>query len=285
MKMKIKIMFLMFILGITLLYSESPEDLIKKTSEEYISGYLTPFVTALGVNMGSGLFHTAKVHGILGFDLGLKGMILLVPEEAKTFEIQVPGLTEKVKVSTILGSSEEKNVDGIIFPGGANISIIPFVIPQASIGVFKGLEVMGRYMTIPIEESNFTVLGIGVKYELSTLIPFCPVNISTQLAYQTLNLADVLKCKTINVNMHVSKNLILFTPYVGIGIDNTKADISYVYKQGTSQAKSASVAIEGENKMRLIIGASFNILFININADYNIGKYPCVSLGSSFSFR
>jgi hypothetical protein len=37
--------------------------------------------------------------------------------------------------------------------------------------------------------------------------------------------------------------------------------------------------LEGENKSRLTIGLSVKILLVNVNADYNIGKYNSYSAG------
>jgi len=40
--------------------------------------------------------------------------------------------------------------------------------------------------------------------------------------------------------------------------------------------------LEGENKFRFTLGASLKLLFLNLNADYNFGKYNSASGGLTF---
>ena len=40
------------------------------------------------------------------------------------------------------------------------------------------------------------------------------------------------------------------------------------------------VTVDGENALRLNAGVSFTLLFFNIHADYNIGKYNSLALGA-----
>jgi hypothetical protein len=40
--------------------------------------------------------------------------------------------------------------------------------------------------------------------------------------------------------------------------------------------------LESANKSRLVLGLSFKVLIVNINADYNIGKYNSATAGVMF---
>ncbi|MFQ6617766.1 MAG: DUF6588 family protein, partial [Fidelibacterota bacterium] len=88
---------------------ESLLDKIQKMAEEIGKNYLKPFVTAFGTNLNSGLYHTAKTHGILGFDLGLRVMTAFVPEEDKTFNAVLP---DSVGVGNIKFASEDVYGEG-----------------------------------------------------------------------------------------------------------------------------------------------------------------------------
>ncbi len=68
------------------------EDELKKLGEENAIGYIGPFSTAFGTAMNSGYYHTAKLHGWLGFDLGIKMSMVTVPTEGQTFESTLPAL-------------------------------------------------------------------------------------------------------------------------------------------------------------------------------------------------
>lgn len=64
---------------------------IGKVGSQYAKGYLTPFADAFGVDMNSGLFHTAKVGGVLPFGLnlylGVKVGAAIIPSSDQTFSM------------------------------------------------------------------------------------------------------------------------------------------------------------------------------------------------------
>lgn len=65
---------------------------LKRLGRDNAKGYIGPFATAFGTAMNSGLYHTAKLHGILGFDVSVKVSLLQVAEEDLTFEYLFPPL-------------------------------------------------------------------------------------------------------------------------------------------------------------------------------------------------
>lgn len=62
---------------------------LKKLAHENARGYINPFVTAFGTGMNSGLYHTAKIHGWLGFDLGVRFTMTSIPDDAMTYDFYV----------------------------------------------------------------------------------------------------------------------------------------------------------------------------------------------------
>jgi hypothetical protein len=266
-------------------YSNSPQELIEKSAREYVEAYLKPLVTGVGTAVGGGLYHTAKTHHELGVDIGLKSILVPVPKEATTCQVAVPGKDEKVKVSTIVGPSEEVSSQGVLFPGGLNLPVIPLLVPQASVGLIGGWEVMGRFMNFSLKGSKITFWGLAGKYEISKLIPLCPINFSAQIAFQGLNLAEILRWKITSFNLHLSKDLIFFTPYLGLGVEKTVAHLSYTYRPEEGSPEEIALSIEGENNFRAVVGIALNLFLFRITADYNLGKYSSFCLGVCFSFR
>ena len=63
---------------------------LQKLAQDNATGYIGPFATAFGTAMNSGLYNTAKVHGILGFDIGAKVSLLQVADEDLTFDFLFP---------------------------------------------------------------------------------------------------------------------------------------------------------------------------------------------------
>ena len=75
------------------------EEQLKKLVGENAEGYIGPFATAFGTAMNSGLYHTGKVHGLLGFDVGIKMSLVTVSDEDLEYDfflgeldLVVPGM-------------------------------------------------------------------------------------------------------------------------------------------------------------------------------------------------
>jgi len=64
---------------------------LKKLAQDNAVGYVGPFATAFGTAMNSGLYHTAKPHAFLGFDVSAKISLVQVADEDLTFDFIVPG--------------------------------------------------------------------------------------------------------------------------------------------------------------------------------------------------
>ncbi len=82
------------LLVLTLTGFASAQDLsgtIGKVGSQYAKGYLSPFADAFGVDLNSGLFHTAKVGGVLPFGLnlyvGIKVNAAVIPSSDQTFSM------------------------------------------------------------------------------------------------------------------------------------------------------------------------------------------------------
>lgn len=76
---------------------------IKTLAQKNGKMYMKPLITSFGMNMNSGLTHTAKVHKILGFDISLKLMFDAISDEDKVFEFDVSNLEWEFMGITIPG--------------------------------------------------------------------------------------------------------------------------------------------------------------------------------------
>ncbi len=63
---------------------------LKKLAEDNARGYVGPFATAFGTAMNSGLYHTAKPHAILGFDVSVKISVVQIADQDLTFDFILP---------------------------------------------------------------------------------------------------------------------------------------------------------------------------------------------------
>ncbi len=96
---------------------------LKKLAQDNARGYITPLATGFGTCMNSGLYHTAKPHGLLGFDISVKIMGAKIPDKDKTFNFIMPDFT--VPGNTIPGQSAELILDNhVIYPGSRQTATI-----------------------------------------------------------------------------------------------------------------------------------------------------------------
>lgn len=296
---------------VNILYPQSPVDRIKSIAEDLLPKYVDPLVTGFGTALGSGLYHSAQAHKPLGFDLGLRVMVVTIPAEAKSFNDSVlvyylgkNGALDSTKKSvknipTIFGKSEKKTIqlgpDSIAMPPelppGLGISVLPLLLPQASIGLIQGSELLIRYIPFPFKGTNIRFFGLGLKQELNKIkgLERLPFNIALQGVYQKFQLGD-FSSTTTSFNLHTSRSFIIFAPYAGIGWENTKMKFSYTFKYSIPRdpepkEKSINLSLTGKNDFRLVIGAAFKFGLLILNGDYNFGRYKGVNFGTSISLR
>lgn len=331
---------------------------LQRMADKNAKGYIGPFSTAFGTAMNSGLYHTAKPHGLLGFDVSLKAMYVTVPTEAQTFEFYLPetmslpinqnfggvqvnnidinlqNIYTEREVPTVFGSSDGADVapdqnaartvisaallsegvpqvvidnipqsewDNMInnLPtytvAGAGFDVLPLLIPQVSVGLIKGTEVMLRFFpeteTTP-EIGKVGLFGFGIKHNIDQWIPIplFPVDISAQFVYQKLTVGDFLESKHTNFNVHASKKLgigISVTPYIGMGFESSTLDVNYTidYPGTELHGQKVSLSLDGDNGFRMTVGARLGLLIATINVDYSIGEYNVFSAGFGITFR
>ena len=111
---------------------------------------------------------------------------------------------------------------------------------QAGVGLMKGSEIDIRYMPeLKIGSlGKVGLIGIGVKHDVLQWLPIVdkiPLSLSIQAGYTKLNsnieMIDPtgtidpkakLEVSATTMNLILSKKLLMFTPYLGIGYNSTK---------------------------------------------------------------
>ena len=248
-----------------------------------VVNYMQPFATALGTAVNTGLYHTAKIHGLPGFDIGIRAIFIPIPDEAETYFAK---LTDKdsVEVNTVFGP--EESLSG--FPAGLNISGIPFGVLHFSFGLPMGTELNLRYL--PSFETNddipkIELLGFGVSHSLNQYFPL-PIPLLPQLSvgfmYQTFKVGDLIESTHQAFNIRLSKSVPLLTVHVGAQFESSDMDITF--KAG-GLGEDITVNLDGENDIRYTGGFRLTLFpFIGINADYSVVEYSAINVGLNFSF-
>jgi hypothetical protein len=322
-----KVVFVLTIIILaTASYAQSPTELIQQIGEQVLVDYTKPLVSSFGAALNSGLYHTAASHKMGGFDLQLKAMYIPIPEDGKTYHYRVPGLTVNPATqqidtvwfegdaSTVFGAEATTTVftdlgvglDTIaippVLPKGTGLTFFPFLMPQLSIGIYYGSEILIRYIPtfkIPGLDDEVGFYGIGLKEEINELpVPFLntlPVNIAVQGVYQHLKVGDIVSSSALNINLEASKTFTVITPYIGVGWEDAKLRFKYSFSyqepditnptQTITRTINIDKTIPSENKIRLVAGVTLNLGPLLLNAAYNLSKYSVISGGLGFSIR
>lgn len=237
-----------------------------KTPEENLEENVSPLLGLFGHYTGSNLFNTGKTHGMLGFDIGVKAMILFVGDNVKTS-----------------WPAGQGGVQG--GPLGENTTIaLPML--HAGIGLFPNLEVIGRVFSYNMAETaigdggNITLLGAGVKYGImqTLLLP----KVSIIAAYHKLVVPedfDFRDVQTISLDLVISKGIpMLATFYGGVGLDRSSISVDV-------QQISSSFDFT-ESMFRGVVGVKVDFIpLVYLSADYNFGAHQGVNLGLGLSLR
>ena len=240
-----------------------------KTAEQNLEDNVTPLLRVFGCYSGGGLFHTAKTHGILGLDVGLRVITIRVGDDLKT---------------DWAGSTGEK--------GGplGEYDYIPIPMLHASVGLPMNLEATARVFSYPIgetsegESSNFTIVGVGLKYGAIQNMLFPRVMIMA--SYHQLIVPeefDFANVSTVSLDLVVSKGIpMLATFYGGLGVDNSTMKVEFDIPGGGKYEDEFKTGA----MFRGVVGVKLDFIpFIYINADYNFGKNKGINLGLGLSFR
>ncbi len=318
-----KILTLIFTISSTLnLYSQNTSTEITVAgdvadAQALIEAFISPLGNSLCSGLNNGWYNTAKPHKLGGFDVTFTANFVLINDDVKTFNINdvVEGdLFSGENAPTILGASDA-NADielGTIeykMPNGFNIPFIPVPVLQAGVGLIKGTEVKVRY----VPETKFgnagkvSVLGFGIQHDLLQWIPIVdkiPIDLAFQAGYtkvdSEIDLVDAngyvdpgsanLDLSATTVNLILSKKLLMFTPYIGVGYNSNTTVFSvedkfHIANQYLPVSALTDYTFSSNNNFRTNVGFRFNLAIIALQANYTISEYPVATIGVGVSFR
>ena len=315
-----KILGLVILISITLnTYSQQIVPTNAATdAKALIEAYISPLGNSLAAGLNNGWYNTARPHKLGGFDLTFTANFVLINDEVKTFNIDdvVEGnYFSGQSTPTILGSSDanaDVDIDGTTvfkMPNGLDIPTIPVPVLQVGIGLIKGTEIDIRY----VPETKFgkagqvSILGFGIKHDLLQWLPIVdkiPVDLAIQAGYTKVDtdieLIDAngyvdpgianLDLSATTVNLILSKKLLMFTPYVGVGYNSNTTVFNvenkfHIGNQWIPVADLIEYEFSSNNNFRTNIGFRFNIAVIALQANYTFSEYPTATLGIGISVR
>lgn len=285
------------------------------------NNYLEPLASGLGAGLNSGIYHSADLHSVLGFDIGVKVGLAMIPDANKTFDFVLPGQIKVGPTTFVAGTDYDQVITGsptfagsktgkpvvvkagrpgagtTIFntPGGFDYSRVGVFSPQAAIGLPFGIEVIGRFLpSVNLGDAGkLNSYGFGLRYDVDQYIPFCPIDIAVHFMTQKVTVDDKSSNKIMSLNgtafgAEISKSLVFFTLYTGLQFESSYLTVeNYNYTDPTTgvSAQVSGFSLKGADKTRFLVGFRMLLTLLNIHADYSISKYPVLTAGVGISFR
>ncbi len=250
-------------------YQTKPPEEAQMETQQNLDEVIQPLLDLFGFYSGGGLYHTADIHGIAGFDIGVRVITMMVKDDQK------PPLPYP--------SSEELN--GGVF---RDMTLMPLPVLQASLGLPGNIEATGRFFTYPMGEGekkgNVTLIGLGVKYGLIQNIALPRVAIVAAYHYLTVPADfDFGNVSTISAAAVVSKSLLgILEAYGSVGIDYNKFEVDLQLPDPIGKVTKTY----SNNNLRYNVGlkiSPFPLLYVH--ADYSFGKVQGFNVGAGISFR
>ena len=284
---------------------------LRQMAKTNAESYVAPLVNGWGAALNSGIYHSADVHGILGFDVHIKFTGSLLQDADKTYQFQTPDqigpfnkangdYAPEVTANTVAGSKDETIIrhtttqqELMRVPGGFNLPTTPLLIPQVSIGLPFGFEVTGRFFpTASIGDlGKINMLGFGLRHDIDQYIPLLPLDVAVHFLTQSLSYEDAQGTKLFEASgtafgVEVSKSLLLLTVYAGFQLESSSMKIGpYTATVAGNSVQIDQFEMEGANSSRVLVGARMSLLILNLHADYNVGTTNAFSFGVGISFR
>lgn len=268
-------------------FAQDVSTVISKYTEDNGPGYMQPLATASGALFNSGYFHNAAIKK-LGFQfyLGVVTSAAFIGEKHTTFMATTPeGFTpeQTVEAPTIVGPAQSVEVSGdggtsFVFPAGLNITMIPFAIPQLSIGSVYGTDATFRYFAYSFEEEigKISHFAWGIRHSVSQYVSTLPLDLAVGFYNSYFKLGDYDKSTSWMIIAQASKRISIFTFYGGLGYESSKMDIDY---HDDEEEIDIVYDLKGKNNIRFTAGLTFNLGPVKLNVDYSLASQSTLSAG------
>ncbi len=251
--------------------------------------YLQPLADALGADMNAGFYHGARVPRLgLHVWVGMETMWAPVSDDQKVFQAHTeapfnPAAT--VEAPTLFGARTGPTATGtggtvFVFPGGFDVKRMPLAVPQVTVGSFLGTEATVRFADAELTEDidRIRLFGFGARHNLSQYLPMLPVDLAGGFFWQHFEVGDLIDAKTFSLGVQGSITRSVLTGYAGIAWEKATLDLSY--PRGTGDfAERIEFSLDGENSVRLTVGAALRLAIVTLHADYSLASQGTIVLG------
>jgi len=263
-------------------------------------GYFGPMVNAIGADLHSGLYHSARIPKE-GFHVSLDMVFMSARfSSAKRLFVAVTEGDFRPEQSavapTVVGSKEPVYVDGVSgtrfwFPGGFNLASFDFAAPQLRMGSIYGTEALARFISFYTGDENlgdFGLYGVGLRHSISQYVNDLPIDVAAGAFWQRFSLGDnerggdLVSADAWTVGFQASKRFSWLEPYAGVAYSDFDLDLSY---QGTAPEDRIELSLDSGDHFRMTFGFSVNVSFLAVHGEYSSGGQDAFALGLAVGYH
>jgi hypothetical protein len=325
MKMMKKIVLLMVLsfMGWNITYSqEQVTDFLEAGADDasvLADAYLKPYGDMLGKTLNGGWYNTAKVHGLLGFDLTLGVNMAMVPTSDET--VDMTSLMSKMSdgwslqdpsnsiAPTVAGDMDktsrpvlENDVTSFTMPNGSGFDKMAMPVLQASVGLPFHTDISLRYvpkMNLG-DAGKIGLYGFALKHSLKDYIPFVKrlpalqaslllgyTNLSSEIDVDYMSGEDQkleIDAGGFTSRLLVGVNIPVLAVYAGMGYGSTNSDFDLTGSYSGLGDDPISLSYKN-NGFDFNAGMRIRLGFFSIHGDYTVGDYSMLTAGLGFNFR
>jgi hypothetical protein len=266
---------------------------LKKLAEANAKGYVGPFATAFGTAMNSGLYHTAKPHALLGFDISAKISLVQVNDEDLVFDfivptsipVSIPGYGSRTLDGTILYPDREtptmfgESEEGMLTADSTSV-YNALIAAGLTAGDITNIQNAGQYSSIV---SSVPVIrtppGLGVD-----MVPLFMPQVSVGLPLKTevlvrlipeTDAGDFGKVKFLGLG--IKHSISQWIPIPLMGIDITGQYATQKLTLGPIESNNTAFNLQVSRKLGLLFisitpYAGFGMESSSMKVDYTIDK-------------
>ena len=303
-----------------------------------ISNYLEPVFQGIGYGYSNGWYNTAKPHETLGFDISISANVAFVPNSSLTFTFD-ESQYDNIRLSdpsdnqlpTVLGPYEKEERPDLTFynngeevvritaPPGAiamkeevGFNAIPVPMVQAGIGVYKGTDVILRFvpgLSFADDKVRISMFGYGIKHnigqwfkvldyaglDVSVLAGVSTMKITGDLSDEddpvTANNEGIFKINGFVLQGIVSKEYVnIFTIYGAVGYSRagsrTRILGTYPIDEEFEQLPEDPIDWKYANSsMNMTAGLRVRLVAVTLSSAFTLQKYPVLSMGVGVTIR
>ena len=284
--------------------------------------YVSPAAEASAYQSSGGWYTSAKKKEFWDLEISLQGNLLFIPNKSKNFllnesdlkNLSIQGDETSASLPTALGGDNFVVIEGSIgddpfefdSPEGINESFVKHAQLQASLGLWKGTSLIGRFSPkIKINKTYYQILGFGVQHNVSQWIPSLKetsFDLSGLLTYSFYSVSDtfsavnlpigtlnsvVVDGESLMFNIIASKQIEKFTFSTAIGLTSSKFD----YKVGgdgdlvlNTLNQALGTLNESKTNFKGDFGIDYRFYDFSVNTMLTLGNYSNLIFGINYNF-